>query len=49
MLYLLTTNVIFSPVKMLLFYNVQTTNLIFVDRKTKYRIKKKIIALRDSK
>ena len=33
MLYLFTMNVTFYQVNILVFYNVQTTNFIFVDRK----------------
>ena len=33
MLYLVTINVIFNQVNMLIFYNVQTTNLTFADKK----------------
>ena len=35
LLYLVTIDVIFYQVKMLVFYNVQTTNMIFID---KYKI-----------
>ena len=44
-MYLLTNNVFFYPAKLSMFYNVQTTNLTFVD-KTKY-IQQIDIALRN--
>ena len=36
--YLFNFNVKLCQVKMLMFYNIQTTNLIFVDKKMRYAI-----------